>query len=148
MDFTASVCLVTHNKKILLLLRDDRPGLRDRNRWSLVGGLRDDNENPLETVKRELMEEIRIVPENIAFLGFIKILKNPRAVFHAELTNNEAKRIKLGNEGQELKFIRVKEMGKLELTEILGIYFSKYKKELADFVSGKEVNYKSLGLKK
>ena len=50
--------------RVLLLLRNEYAG---NNTWSLVSGGMEKNENPLETIKREVKEELSINPDIIKY---------------------------------------------------------------------------------
>lgn len=49
------------NKAILLLLRDDKPGIAYPNCWTLVGGHMENGETAEQAVLRELFEEVGLV---------------------------------------------------------------------------------------
>lgn len=51
----AGFLFITPDKKVLMLQKPNK-------KWSLVGGHREKEENPLETAKRETREEIGFVP--------------------------------------------------------------------------------------
>src|SRR6185312_15313182 len=54
----ALVALLNPAGEILLLLRDDKPGINYPGHWSLIGGHRDGEETIHETARRETLEEI------------------------------------------------------------------------------------------
>ncbi|MFN8374561.1 MAG: NUDIX domain-containing protein [Anaerolineae bacterium] len=56
----ASAILCNAQGEILLQLRDDKPGLRYPNYWTLFGGTIEDGETPAAGIHRELMEELKI----------------------------------------------------------------------------------------
>ena len=62
-DFDGAKIAILRGEDVLTLLRDDRPGLQYSNQWDLPGGGREDDETPVETVARELFEELHIVLE-------------------------------------------------------------------------------------
>lgn len=107
-DFTASMALVTYKGKLLLILRDNIPTIRDPNHWHLVGGKRELEETPEETVKRETFEEIGIYPTQITHL--FKREDKPIHVFHIELTDEEANKAHLVQEGQDLRYFPKEEL--------------------------------------
>src|SRR3989344_5676489 len=93
--------LVVFNKKLLLLQRDDAIGIKDPGRWQLPGGGVEEGETPDEAMKRELQEEIGIIPQTLRFLA----TPYPGThVYHAPLTEEEVKKIKKGSEGNYLQF--------------------------------------------
>lgn len=108
--------IVVANGKVLLLQRDDNLGIRDPNCWQLPGGGVENNETSDEAIKRELREEIGIIPSSLRFLI------SPTAethVYYARLTDEEMKSIKKGNEGRDLRFFSFDELSKIPLTQKL-----------------------------
>ena len=69
----ANVLALTKNNEAVLI-RQYRHGVREV-LWELPGGVVDDGENPLDGVKRELLEETGYVSSNIVQVG--KIYPNP-----------------------------------------------------------------------
>lgn len=108
--------IVVADGKILLLQRDDNPGIRDPNCWQLPGGGVEDGEMPDDAIKRELQEEIGIIPSSLSFL--ISPSAETRA-YYARLTNKEVKNIKKGKEGKDLRFFSFDELSQITLTQKL-----------------------------
>jgi 8-oxo-dGTP diphosphatase len=105
--------VVVFNNKILLLQRDYNAGIKDPGCWQLPGGGVEENETPDEAIRRELKEEIGIVPSSLRFLI------SPSAdvcVYYARLTEEEVKNIKKGTEGKDLRFFSFEELASLPLT--------------------------------
>src|SRR3989344_683302 len=97
---SSSKALVTHNGKVLLLLRDNLPGLKSANKWSLPGGILERGETHEQCLIRELHEEINFKPKNYTYLGslgFLFLFKH--SFFLVNITTKEFRKIKLGNEG-------------------------------------------------
>ena len=63
-------------------------------------------EDFMDTLSRELKEEIGIVPQNVEHLGLIinSITRSRHETYVCKLTDEESASVKLGNEGQDLKF--------------------------------------------
>src|SRR3989338_2008483 len=83
--------IVVADEKILLGQRDDKPESRDPNCWQLPGGGVEDGETPDEAIKRELQEEIGIIPSSLRFVI------SPSAdvcAYFARLTDEEGRNIK------------------------------------------------------
>lgn len=108
--------IVVADGKILLLQRDDNPGIRDPNCWQLPGGGVEDGETPDEAIKRELQEEIGILPSSLRFL--ISQSAETRA-YYARLTGEEVRNIKKGDEGKGLRFFSFDELSQIPLTQKL-----------------------------
>jgi len=108
--------LVVASGKILLLQRDNNPGIRDPGCWQLPGGGVEDGETPDNAIKRELQEEIGIIPSSICFLT------SPSSeirAYHVSLTDEEAMRVKKGDEGKDLRFFSFDELSSIPLTQKL-----------------------------
>lgn len=108
--------IVVANGKVLLLLRDDNPEIRDPSCWQLPGGGVEDGETPDEAIKRELQEEIGIIPSSLRFL--ISPSTETHAYF-ARLTDEEVGNIKKGDEGIDLRFFPFNELSQILLTQKL-----------------------------
>lgn len=108
--------IVIADEKILLLQRDTNPEIRDPNCWQLPGGGVEDGEMPDEAIERELQEEIGIIPSSLRFL--ISPSAETR-VYYARLTDEEAKSIKKGDEGRDLRFFSFSELSQIPLTQKL-----------------------------
>jgi 8-oxo-dGTP diphosphatase len=105
-----SVCLLS-GEHIVAILRDNQAGLPYANHWDLPGGALEPGEDPLVCGLREVFEETGVVvpASNIAWeqnypfekrLGFAKFIV-------ASLSAAEVP--KLGNEGQETRFMLISE---------------------------------------
>ena len=69
----ANILAITKNEEAVLI-RQYRHGVRDV-MWEIPGGVVEDDENPIEGVKRELLEETGYTSSNIIPLG--KFFPNP-----------------------------------------------------------------------
>jgi len=58
----------------VLQLRDDKPSIAARGQWTLFGGMIGKSETPLESIKREIFEELSIQPEVFQYLWFIEYI--------------------------------------------------------------------------
>lgn len=54
------IILVNARNEVLMYLRDDKPEILYPNMWSLLGGMIEEGETPLDTIVREIDEEIGI----------------------------------------------------------------------------------------
>lgn len=134
-----SSAIVTHRGRILLFLRDGRP-LRDPNRWSLIGGHVENGESFDAAVVREVEEEIGIRPQRYRFLlGLPGYWDEDIALFHVPLSDEDASRIRLGNEGQSITFFEVEELAGLPLTANLTMIFSEHRERFIDAVTSEHV---------
>ena len=126
---------IVYNKKLLLILRDNKPDIPSPNKWGLPGGAIEKNETILKAIKRELQEEINIVPKSIIYLGK-QVYEDGSEVFRyfTKLTKDEFQNIKLGNEGQKLEFFNLDEISQLDLAGYFTEYFFKYKDQIKEFL--------------
>lgn len=132
-----SNALIYHNKRLLLLLRDDTPSIPNPNRWSLIGGVIENGETFKQAMRREMKEEINILPKSIKYLGKLKTPDgNPHYIFLVKMTKFEVNKIKLGDEGQEVKFFSISEIEKLQLAKDLKIYFKRHQGYLEEWLNG------------
>ncbi len=148
MKKTANIFIV-HDKKVLLFHRDNKPSIPDPDRWGFVGGEVEKGETFLEGLKREIKEEIDLKIENPIRLGKTIISGWGENVFYfAKISSEKVKKIKLGNEGQEVKFFSFEEIGKIKLTEGLSWYFNNFNSGFKKLIEEGEVNKLALGFNK
>ena len=60
--------ILTLNGDYILQLRDNRPDISASGKWSLFGGMIRNDETPLQTIKREIWEELLISAPEYLFL--------------------------------------------------------------------------------
>lgn len=99
----AKLCL-THDGRLLTLLRDDRDDIPFPGHWDLPGGGRDGRETPLDCALRELREEVGLAlsPDRLDARAFPSH-QRPAMIswlFSGQLTPREVASIRLGDEGQ------------------------------------------------
>lgn len=109
--------LLVHDQKVLLVLRDNIQGIYNPNTWSLIGGALEDNETHEEALRRELFEEIGVVPKTFTqFRTCITKKGRDCKYYFSSLTAEEKENLELGDEGQELKFFKFEELSKITLS--------------------------------
>jgi 8-oxo-dGTP diphosphatase len=130
-----SHAIVLFEGKVLLELRDNKPNIPDPDRWTFPGGGIELGENHLDAVKRELKEEINLTPQDIAPLGLIinAVTRSRHQMYVCRLTAEEASGVKLGNEGQEVRFFTYE--------EIIGVPCAKY---VQSFITQSRDGFKKL----
>jgi 8-oxo-dGTP diphosphatase len=132
-----SNAIIRYKKKLLLLLRDNIPTIPNPNKWSLVGGVIENDETFRQAMRREMKEEINIIAKSIKYLGKLKTPDgNSHFIFLVDMTKDEVKNIRLGNEGQKVKFFSISEINKLELAKNLKMYFNSYGDYLEKWLNG------------
>lgn len=120
--------LVVYQGKFLFILRDNKPGIRNPNVWNMPGGRVEKGETWEECLRRELQEEICVVPKQIMYMGkkYVPIVDGTVALFLVWLDDTEYNSVKLGNEGQELKFFTAEEIMQIPLADTKEYFASIY----------------------
>jgi 8-oxo-dGTP diphosphatase len=142
----AAGAFITHNNKILMLHRDNNPEIPNPDCWQFIGGQTEGDETYLETAKREIKEEINLEISELIPIGEI-IDKDLLEYFlyYVQLSDDEVNKIKLGNEGQELKFFSVDEMDGLKMNVGVRNYYDKYRKGMKKLLEENILDKKALG---
>jgi len=112
--FTGCKIALYYDEKLVVYLRDDKPGLNFAGMWDLPGGGRENEETPVECVQRELFEEFGICldPESIIWTKEYPSMTNPNDRAHffvAKISKGDIDSISFGEEGQEWKFMKPEE---------------------------------------
>ncbi len=63
MNIETSHAILLVSGNYALQLRDNKPTIAAAGKWSLFGGMRNKDETPLKTIRREVMEELSIAAE-------------------------------------------------------------------------------------
>ena len=69
-ELQACQAILLVQDKYVLHLRDDNPNIIAAGKWSLIGGQIEKGETPLQTIKREVTEELSVVIPEFRFLWF------------------------------------------------------------------------------
>ena len=101
-NYNTSVVALFHNDKMLILKRGATAPWMP-NKWSLVGGEIDDDENPKQAALRECKEEINLIPINLQYQK--KIKTNDIGIIHYFIGDLTSNNITLDYENSEYKFI-------------------------------------------
>lgn len=144
----SSKAIIYHNKKLLMFLRDNDSSIPDPNKWSLVGGEVDEGESFEQAVRREIKEEISVLPKLIKYLGKISTPDgNSHAIFLVKMTNREVEQLKIGDEGQKIKFFSIQEIRNLDLATNVKRYFELHADYLEQWLNNNyPIEPKNLGL--
>ncbi|NCO87140.1 MAG: NUDIX domain-containing protein [Rhodobacterales bacterium] len=104
-DFHGAKGALFLGTRLLVTLRDDKPGLPHAAQWDFPGGGRDPDETPFQTLAREVREEVGLVLPEAAVLWRARLADAFRPGRHlwffvARLPDAAAHDIAFGDEGQ------------------------------------------------
>lgn len=113
-EFNGVKIALLKGDELLMIQRDDKPGLRYAGMWDFPGGARENTETPEECVIREVYEELRINlrPEQIIWVSTHPAMHDSKlnAYFMvAKISDEDEANIVFGNEGQGCKMFRINE---------------------------------------
>ncbi|MAG79053.1 hypothetical protein CMI40_01610 [Candidatus Pacearchaeota archaeon] len=117
---TTTAIFVNSRNELLFYLRDNKKTIPYPNYWCTLGGHFDENETPLQALKREIKEEIELEIEdkNLEFLGITYDIRGYKTYIYKSQIDKEINELVL-NEGQELKFFGFEKMINLKMPESL-----------------------------
>jgi 8-oxo-dGTP diphosphatase len=113
MNFNGVKVALFNNEKLIMQLRDNKPGLRFANMWDFPGGGREGEETPVECAIREIREEFGITVPETSFVWEKEYpsMHDPtqKAYFMvARVEDDTVKNIHFGSEGQRWDFMDIK----------------------------------------
>jgi 8-oxo-dGTP diphosphatase len=128
MHKVATALLFDCNNKLLIYLRDDKPGIPFPNHWDLFGGHVDEGELPEQALVRELKEELNIDIADYRFYKCFESLSeerpNTKFVYVVRI-NQQADELTL-LEGQYLKGIELSEHAQYRFANMLAEIIADY----------------------
>ncbi len=110
----AGIIFLNSNNEVLLLLRDDKDSIPFPNMWDIPGGKVEKDENPEETVRREMNEELGL--QNLGQINLFKIFTSENLtdyVFWKRMEINPEE-IDL-KEGQQIRFFSIAQIRSMKL---------------------------------
>jgi len=118
-DFHGVKVALLCKDKILIYLRDDKPGLIFAGLWDLPGGAREGKEKPQETAIREIGEEFGIIikPSQLFYIKSYPSMSYPGVsskFIVGNISERQIEEIHFGSEGQHYKIIEINEYLKLK----------------------------------
>lgn len=124
----AASAILIFQGKLLLMLRDNIPTIHSPNRWNAPGGGIEEGETPDDAIKRELCEEVSVIPDNLQ-PAEMTTHDDGSIVYRyfAILSEQEYKKVKLGDEGQRLEWFTYDEALLLNLSSHFRPYFETQK---------------------
>lgn len=131
-----------HRGKILLILRDNKPDISFPNTWSPpTGGLEEGETFPI-CMKRELKEEINVIPARLAILG---VSAKGNGYYFGFLNDEEADQVAISDEGQTFKFFAHRELARLNLGGAFKVYLDKFPSEMKSMFQMTELPTQEFG---
>lgn len=129
----AGIILLNRNNEVLLLLRDNKIDIPFPNMWDIPGGKVEDNETPIEAIRREMMEEMSI--KDLGEIQLFKIITSENItdyIFWKKLDLNTSE-IDL-QEGQRVEYFNLERIRKTKLAfnynKVLEEFFSEIVKNV------------------
>ena len=129
----AGIIFLNSNNEVLLLLRDDTVDIQFPNMWDIPGGKVEDNETPIEAIRREMMEEMSI--KDLGEIQLFKIITSENItdyIFWKRLDLNTSE-IDL-QEGQRVEYFNLERIRKTKLAfnynKLLEEFFSEIVKNV------------------
>ncbi len=129
----AGILLLNRNNEVLLLLRDDKVDIPFPDMWDIPGGKVEDNETPIEAIRREMMEEMSI--KDLGEIQLFKIITSENItdyIFWKRFDLNTSE-IDL-QEGQRVEYFNLERIRKTKLAfnynKVLEEFFSEIVKNV------------------
>ncbi|HEX8227559.1 MAG TPA: NUDIX hydrolase [Candidatus Saccharimonadales bacterium] len=118
-NFTGVKIALLLGSELLIIQRDDIPGLSFAGLWDFPGGGRDAGETPFECIAREVDEElgIRLLPEIIIWQRTFPSMLEPGMIAYfmvARISQSDVDNVRFGDEGQGWKLMPVDQFMQLE----------------------------------
>ncbi|HOD12725.1 MAG TPA: NUDIX domain-containing protein [Candidatus Omnitrophota bacterium] len=130
----SSHAILLFNKKYVLQLRDNKPGISAPGQWTLFGGMLGEHETPLASMKRELSEELLIQPERFEYLWLIDYIDENEGqkirswFFTVDVTSVwHAHKVM---EGQGAGMFSYLETKKLKMPPVMHVTLDRYQREV------------------
>src|SRR6476620_10843337 len=108
-DAAAALILVGEDKRYLLQLREQKPGIFFPGHWGLFGGATDAGESPETSLRRELAEELKLAVEELRYFtefefdfAFCGLGRFKRRFYEVSVPERSLSQLVLG-EGAEMR---------------------------------------------
>src|SRR5580765_6170846 len=110
-DFSGTKVALINNNRVLVILRDDKPGIDFPGMWDLPGGAREDGELPIEVAVREVREEVGLDLKSSrpVWQKIYPAVADPNKTAYFlvfNISDKQLKKAKLGDEGRDWKMVR------------------------------------------
>ncbi len=132
--FTGVKAALLLGNEVVIIQRDNKPGLPFAGLWDLPGGGREGDESPFECAAREVQEElcIHLNEDNVLWQKPYPSLQNPSQTVYfmvIKVTDTDISSIVLGDEGQGWKRIALDDFVKSS------VVVAPLKRRLQDYVA-------------
>ena len=111
-NYKTAIAILFYQEKILILQRGSTAPWMP-NKWSLVGGVVDEGENPKQSVIREIKEEIGVDISDLEFIEMYDAGRDSGKLYYF-VGNLSSDKIDLDYENQDYAFISQDEMNNYE----------------------------------
>lgn len=116
----STAVILNAQREVLMMLRDNKPGIMHPGKWGLIGGHAERGEKPIATLIREVKEETGLkIDKKICGKSIITHELDPRGkiersifVIRGNWMNSDI----IKGEGQEIKFISRDDLFNLEVS--------------------------------
>lgn len=131
----SSLVLLTYKGKVLLKLHNSNPEIYDNpinttaNSWSFLNASKSKHKSLKEGIIAKALNETGIVLQNVTDLVCIELDDRKHEFFHAYLTDDNVNNMQR-REGQTLQFFTIKELNKLNLTQLSRLFVDNHKEIL------------------
>jgi len=134
MGTVACVLFVNNENKILLYLRNNKPGIPYPNTWAMLGGHSEPGETIIDCLKREIKEEINYDLKNSRFMDKFEDGAGNEVYVHISEIEMRIDELKL-KEGQKLGFFYFDEIINLNIPEKFRKFLLKNKYKIINDVA-------------
>jgi len=131
--------VVLKEDEMILVKRGNEPG---KGKWSIPGGLVELGESLEQTVKREAEEETGMIVENLRLLDAVDNVvldEEGRVKYHFVivdyLVRPKAGTARAGSDAEELKWVKLDDVEKHQLTDTFRRFFSRNREKLREQAS-------------
>lgn len=119
----SSHAILQFKDRYILQLRDDKPEIAEQGKWSLFGGIKRDNETPLEAIEREVKEELSIEPNKYRYLWFTDFYAPfEKTIIRIYFFASDVNKVWLKHmlsEGQAVKVFKCEQLDGLDMPPIM-----------------------------
>jgi 8-oxo-dGTP diphosphatase len=111
-DFVGVKIALIYGESLVMILRDDTPGLRLAGLWDFPGGGRENGESPFACAAREVKEELSLtITQSMVRWSrtYPAMVEAGRTAYFlaGDITRHDVDSIVLGDEGQEWRLVRI-----------------------------------------